>query len=215
MEIPALPTPVSFDPATTALVVIDMQGDFLEDTGWAAAVGLDYRRLQSVIPVVKEVLDAARARGLLVIFTREGHRPDLSDCPLRKRGRRSPHIGDQGPNGRYLVIGERCHDIIDAVRPRAGEIVVDKPGKGSFYATPMAQILTKRGIRTLLITGITTDVCVHATIVEANDRAYDCVLLEEATTCFDQDLTDAVIKIMRRGTLGWAARVPDLLGALA
>jgi biuret amidohydrolase len=180
LELPARPFPVAFDPSTTALLVIDMQRDFLEPGGFGELLGNDVTLLRRTIEPTRRVLDSARGNGLLVIHTREGHRPDLTDCPpskLERGGKR--FIGTDGPNGRILVRGERGHDIIDELAPWPGEPVVDKPGKGAFYATDLELLLRDRSIRTLLVCGVTTEVCVHTTVREANDRGYECVVLAD------------------------------------
>ena len=180
IDLPARPFPAVMDPTRTALVVIDMQRDFLEPGGFGELLGNDVGLLRTTIEPTMAVLDAARAAGLLVIHTREGHRPDLTDCPpskLERGGKR--FIGTDGPMGRILVRGERGHDIIDELAPVPGEPVIDKPGKGAFFATDLELILRDRSIRTLLVCGVTTEVCVHTTVREANDRGFECVVLED------------------------------------
>src|ERR671934_209336 len=165
----AEPYEFSFDPTRTALLIIDMQRDFVDPGGFGEALGNDVSRLRAAIGPTRRVLDAARAAGMLVIHTREGHRPDLSDCPPSKlaRGRLAIGIGDPGPMGRILVRGEYGHDIVDELQPRAGEPVVDKPGKGAFYATDLDSILKNRGISSLIVAGVTAEVCVQTTVREA------------------------------------------------
>lgn len=177
----AEPYEFAFAPSTAALVIIDMQRDFVDPGGFGEALGNDVSLLRKAIAPTKRVLDAARKRGLLVIHTREGHRPDLADLPEAKklRGRLKTGIGDPGPMGRILVRGERGHDIIDELKPAPGEPVVDKPGKGAFYATDLDSMLHNRGIRQLVVCGVTTEVCVNTTVREANDRGYDCLVLED------------------------------------
>src|SRR6266498_5909815 len=169
LTIPAEPYDFTFDPAATALLIIDMQRDFVDSGGFGELLGNDVAPLREVIAPIGRVLAAWRARGLLAIHTREGHRPDLSDCPPAKlaRGKLEIGIGDQGPLGRVLVRGEWGHDIVGELRPLPNEPVIDKPGKGSFYATDLELILRRRGITHLVLTGITTDVCVHTTMRDA------------------------------------------------
>jgi nicotinamidase-related amidase len=210
----AKPTPFSFPPASTALIVIDMQVDFMERGGWADAIGLDVDALAPVVPVIAALLDCFRQAGMPVIFTREGHRPDLADCPPFKLARRSPKVGDQGPRGRYMVTGEVCNDIIPELAPLPGEPVIDKPGAGSFYATQLDQILRLKGVTHLVITGVTTDVCVNATIREGNDRGYGCLLIEDATASYNADFTDAIFAMLRTGIAGATAQCADLIAAI-
>ena len=186
-RVTAEPYDFEFDPRTTALVVIDMQRDFVDPGGFGEALGNDVSLLRKAIAPTRKVLDAARKKGMLVVHTREGHRPDLSDLPLAKklRGRLKNGIGDPGPMGRILVRGEYGHDIVDALKPAAGEPVVDKPGKGAFYATDLDSLLHNRGIRQLVVCGVTTEVCVNTTVREANDRGYDCLVLEDVPGVVD------------------------------
>jgi len=168
--------------ADTALIVIDMQTDFCGEGGWLDARGIDLTPLKKPIAPLSRVLKAMRAGGFPIIHTREGHRPDLSDLPANKRWRSAQdgaEIGAEGPLGRYLVRGEPCHDIIPELYPVAGETVIDKPGKGSFYATDLDMILSRAGIRNLVVTGVTTDCCVQSTFRDANDRGYECLILED------------------------------------
>lgn len=181
LAVPADPYPFTFDRSSTALVIIDMQRDFVEPGGFGETLGNDVKQLQAVIPPLQAVLAATREAGLTVIHTREGHRPDLSDCPPAKlnRGAPSMRIGDPGPKGRILIRGEYGHDIIDDLAPLPGELVIDKPGKGSFYATGLDETLKDMGITSLVVTGVTTEVCVHTTVREANDRGYECLVLSD------------------------------------
>ena len=181
LAVAAAPTPFRFDPAHTALVLIDMQRDFVEPGGFGETLGNDVSILQAVVPPLQAVLADARRRGLMVIHTREGHLPDLSDCPPAKlqRGEPSKRIGDPGPKGRILVRGEFGHDIIDDLAPLPDELVIDKPGKGAFYATGLHDLLVESGITSLIVTGVTTEVCVHTTVREANDRGYECLVLSD------------------------------------
>src|SRR5499426_1317776 len=179
--IEAEPTPQSIDLEKTALLIIDMQRDFLEPGGFGAALGNDVTRLRAAVSPCREVLAAARKAGLLVIHTREGHRPDLSDAPPLKVERGDPalRIGAPGPMGRILIIGEPGHDIIPELYPIAGEPVIDKPGKGAFYNTELADIIAEKGLTQLIVCGVTTEVCVHTTVREANDRGIDCLVLSD------------------------------------
>ncbi len=208
-RIKALPFDWQFDPATTALLVIDMQRDFIEPGGFGASLGNDVSLLQSAVPVVAELLQIARQAGLTVIHTRECHRPDLADCPSTKRLRGDPllHIGDDGPMGRILVCGEPGADIIPQVAPRPGEMVIDKPGKGAFYATALTEMLRWHNIRSLLLAGVTTEVCVQTTMREANDRGYECLLVEDATASYFEEFKLATLAMIRAqgGIVGWTA----------
>jgi nicotinamidase-related amidase len=177
----AEPTPLAINFDTTALIIIDMQRDFLEPGGFGAALGNDVSRLQAAVAPCREVLEAARRRGLLIIHTREGHRPDLSDAPPLKveRGDPAMRIGAPGPMGRILIRGEPGHDIVPELYPLAGEPVIDKPGKGAFYQTDLELMLHNRSIDTLLVCGVTTEVCVNTTVREANDRGFRCIVLAD------------------------------------
>jgi len=192
----AQPSPFTFDAAHTALIVIDMQRDFVEPGGFGEALGNDVSLLASIVPTVAHLLDHARDRGWLVVHTRESHAPDLSDCPDAKRLRGAPRarIGDMGPMGRILVRGEPGNAIVDAVAPIAGEIVIDKPNKGAFYATRLDEELARRGITHLVFAGVTTEVCVQTSIREANDRGYECVLIEDATASYIPSFKTAVVR---------------------
>ncbi|MEW5902722.1 MAG: isochorismatase family cysteine hydrolase [Pseudomonadota bacterium] len=166
-----------------ALIVIDMQRDFLDPGGYAAQAGMDIRTLRQPIPFIRMLLDRARRSGMLVVHTREGHRPDLSDCPPTKLARSfkaGAGIGEPGPLGRLLVRGEYGHDLVDELRPIDGEPVVDKPGYGAFHQTDLAQILAVHDISRLYLCGVTTEVCVHSTLREAADRGFECVLVSDA-----------------------------------
>ena len=214
----AEPYEFDFDPKTTALVVIDMQRDFVDPGGFGEALGNDVSLLRAAIPPTERVLETARRLGMFVIHTREGHRPDLSDLPPAKkaRGKLANGIGDPGPMGRILVRGEYGHDIVDSLQPRPGEPVVDKPGKGSFYATDLDLLLRVRGITHLIFTGITTDVCVHTTMRDANDRGYECVLLEDCCAATDAGNHAAAIKMikMQGGVFGAVSQSTALLDAI-
>jgi nicotinamidase-related amidase len=218
VEIPAEPYPFAFEPERAALVIIDMQRDFLEPGGFGAALGNDVSRLADVAGPTRRLLDAARAAGLFVIHTREGHRPDLSDLPPAKRRRsRGPlRIGDAGPMGRILVHGERGHAIIDALAPQQGEPVIDKPGKGAFYATDLETILRNRGVAQLVVCGVTTEVCVNTTVREANDRGYDCLVLSDCTGSYFPEFHEQALRMIcaQGGVAGWVGRSEGLLEAL-
>src|SRR5215467_13820084 len=177
----AEPEPVALDWSKTALVIIDMQRDFMEPGGFGETLGNDVSQLARAVRPIGAVLSAARDMGMLVIHTREGHLPDLSDAPPAKveRGAPSLRIGDPGPMGRILIRGEAGHDIVAALYPQDGEIVIDKPGKGAFYATGLGDVLKRHGIENLLVCGVTTEVCVHTTVREGNDRGYRCVVLAD------------------------------------
>jgi nicotinamidase-related amidase len=218
ITLPADPYPFEFDPATTALVIIDMQRDFVEPGGFGETLGNDVSLLQSVVPPLKKVLETARAIGMTVIHTREGHVPDLSDCPPAKlsRGEPSLRIGDLGPKGRILVRGEYGHDIVDELAPLPGELVIDKPGKGSFHATDLDAELVANGINRLIVTGVTTEVCVHTTVREANDRGYECLVLSDCTgSYFPEFQRVGLAMIAAQGAIfGWVAPSEALITAL-
>jgi len=201
-----------------ALVIIDMQRDFLEPGGFGAALGNDVGMLRRAIEPTRRVLAAARAARMLVIHTREGHRGDLADLPTakRERGRFATRIGDAGPMGRILVRGEPGHDIIPELAPIAGEPVVDKPGKGAFYATDLDTMLRNRDIAQLIVCGVTTEVCVNTTVREANDRGFDCLVLEDCVASYFEDFQKAGIEMIKAqgGIFGWVAPSAALLAAL-
>ncbi|MEY8876521.1 MAG: cysteine hydrolase family protein [Leptothrix sp. (in: b-proteobacteria)] len=218
LTIAAQPTPFSFPLAHTALVVIDMQRDFVDPGGFGASLGNDVTRLQAIVPTLQALLAAWRAAGGWVVHTREGHAPDLSDCPPAKRARGAPslRIGDAGPMGRILIHGEPGHAIIDALAPITGELVLDKPGKGAFHATDLQAQLQARGITHLLFTGVTTEVCVQTSMREANDRGYDCALLEDGTESYFPEFKAATLAMVRAqgAIVGWTARCGDVIAAL-
>lgn len=214
----AVPGAFDLPPGEVALIVIDMQRDFLLPGGFGETLGNDVSQLAAVVPPLQRVLEAARAAGLLVIHTREGHLPDLSDLPEAKlkRGKPSLRIGDPGPYGRILVRGEYGQDIIDELAPLPGEIVLDKPGKGAFYATDLAEILRTNGISRLIVTGVTTEVCVHTTVREANDRGYDVLVLSDCVGSYFPEFQRIGIEMIaaQGGIFGWVADSASLLQVL-
>jgi nicotinamidase-related amidase len=214
----ARPFSFSFEPGSTALVVIDMQRDFVEPGGFGETLGNDVGRLAAIVPTVKALLEACRGAGMMIVHTREGHRADLSDCPPAKRLRGSPRlrIGDAGPMGRILIAGEPGHEIVAELAPMPGEIVIDKPGKGAFYATSLGGQLQSRGITHLLFAGVTTEVCVQTSMREANDRGYDCLLVEDATESYFAQFKSAAIEMMtaQGAIVGWSASSRDIEAAL-
>jgi nicotinamidase-related amidase len=215
----ARPYEFAFETGTCAVLVIDMQRDFIEAGGFGAALGNDVALLARTIAPIGRVLDAARRAGMLVIHTREGHRADLSDLPASKRlrGRLDVKIGDPGPMGRLLVRGEPGHAIIAALAPIAGEPVIDKPGKGAFHATDLGAVLQHRGIRQLVVCGVTTEVCVSTTVREANDRGYDCLVLEDGTGSYFPELHAAALQMIQAqgGIFGWVGGSRPFIEALA
>ncbi|HWF55128.1 MAG TPA: cysteine hydrolase [Solirubrobacteraceae bacterium] len=219
LTVAAEPYEYAFDPATTALVVIDMQRDFLEPGGFGELLGNDVSLLAAVVEPLAHVLAAARDAGMLIVHTREGHRPDLADCPPSKlaRGRLDVGIGSPGPKGRILVRGELGHDIVDGLAPRPGEVVLDKPGKGSFYATDLELLLRNAGIAGLIVTGVTTEVCVHTTVREANDRGFECLVLEDCVGSYFPEFHRVALEMVRAqgGIFGWTAPSAELLDALS
>ena len=214
----AEPAPIDLDWSTTALLIIDMQRDFMEPGGFGETLGNDVSQLARAVKPIAAVLDAARDTGLLVLHTREGHLPDLSDAPSAKieRGAPSLRIGDPGPMGRILIRGEAGHDIIPALYPLDGEIVIDKPGKGAFYATDLDLLLRRNEITHIVFTGITTDVCVHTTMREANDRGYECLILSDCTGATDKANHEAALAMvtMQGGVFGAVATSSELLAAI-
>lgn len=217
--IAAEPFEFPLDPARSALIVIDMQRDFLEPGGFGAALGNDVTLVQAIVPTVRNLLDAARAAGLTIIHTRECHRPDLSDCPPAKRGRGDPalRIGDPGPMGRILIAGEPGAEIVSELAALPGETVIDKPGKGAFYATGLGDLLAERGITQLILAGVTTEVCVQTTMREANDRGFDCLLAEDATASYFPEFKRATLDMIRAqgAIVGWTAPVELIASALS
>ena len=218
-SVQAEPYEFEFEPSTCALMIIDMQRDFVDPGGFGEALGNDVSLLRKAIAPTKKVLDAARKKGMLVIHTREGHRQDLSDLPENKklRGKLKAGIGDAGPMGRILVRGEYGHDIVDELKPAAGEPIVDKPGKGAFYATDLDSMLHNRGIKQLVVCGVTTEVCVNTSVREANDRGYDCLVLEDCVGSYFPEFQTASLNMIKAqgGIFGWVGESKQFLGALA
>jgi len=218
VRIEAEPYPIQIDVARTALVIIDMQRDFLEPGGFGAALGNDVSLLAAAIEPIRAVLQAARQHGMLVIHTREGHRPDLSDAPPAKiaRGVPSKRIGDPGPMGRILIRGEAGHDIVAELYPIDGEPVIDKPGKGAFHQTDLDQVLKNNRIDTLLVCGVTTEVCVHTTIREGNDRGYRCVAIGDACASYFPEFHRIGLEMIKAqgGIFGWVSDSAALARAL-
>jgi nicotinamidase-related amidase len=217
MQIQAEPFPFDYDFERSALVIIDMQRDFVEPGGFGETLGNDVALLRAIIPACQGVLAVWREHGGLVVHTREAHRPDLSDCPPAKRLRGNPslRIGDPGPMGRILVAGEPGNQIIAELAPHAGEIVIDKPGKGAFYATPLHGLLQEAGVTQLVFMGVTTEVCVQTSMREANDRGYDCLLLEDCTESYFPAFKQAAVEMVRAqgAIVGWTAPSAALLAA--
>jgi len=214
----AEPAPVEVTWSKTALVIIDMQRDFLEPGGFGETLGNDVSQLASAVKPYGNVLAAFRKAGLLVVHTREGHLPDLSDAPPAKieRGAPSLRIGDPGPMGRILIRGEAGHDIVPSLYPVKGEIVIDKPGKGAFYATELGDILKQRGIENLLVCGVTTEVCVNTTVREANDRGYRCVVLADCCASYFPEFHEMGLRMIKAqgGIFGWVSSSSEVLAAL-
>jgi nicotinamidase-related amidase len=217
-SIAATPFPFEFEVARTALVIIDMQRDFVELGGFGASLGNDVTRLQTIIPTVRRVLEAWRAVDGLVVHTRESHLPDLSDCPPSKRRRGSPtlRIGDVGPMGRVLVVGEPGNEIVPELAPVDGEIAIDKPGKGAFHETGLHETLQEFGITHLVFMGVTTEVCVQTSMREANDRGYDCLLVEDGTESYFPEFKAATLAMItaQGAIVGWTAPAATLLEGL-
>jgi biuret amidohydrolase len=216
--IEAEPYPFDLMAARAGLVIIDMQRDFLEQGGFGAALGNDVSLLRRTIEPTQRLLNAARKAGLTVIHTREGHRPDLADLPPAKkaRGRLQNGIGDPGPMGRILVRGEPGHDIIPELYPVPGEPVVDKPGKGAFHATDLEAMLKNRSITQLIVCGVTTEVCVNTTVREANDRGYECVVVEDCVGSYFPEFQEMGLRMIKAqgGTFGWVASSEAVIAAL-
>jgi nicotinamidase-related amidase len=218
ISVEAEPYEFEFEPSRTALVIIDMQRDFLEPGGFGEMLGNDVSQLRRTIEPNQKLLAAWRAAGLQVIHTREGHRPDLTDLPPAKkiRGRSATCIGDAGPMGRILVRGEAGQDIIPELYPLPNEPVIDKPGKGAFFATDLHAILQNRGIEKLIVTGVTTEVCVNTTVREANDRGYDCLIPEDCVGSYFPEFHIMGLKMIKAqsGIFGWVSDSTKILAAL-
>jgi nicotinamidase-related amidase len=219
VTIDAEPEAISIDPERTAVVIIDMQRDFLEPGGFGETLGNDVSLLQAAVAPCKALLEATRSRGMLIVHTREGHRPDLSDAPKAKveRGAPSLRIGSPGPMGRILIRGEPGHDIVPELYPRPGEPVVDKPGKGAFYATDLQSILKNRGIENLIVCGVTTEVCVHTTVREANDRGYRCIVPSDCCASYFPEFHEVALRMVKAqgGIFGWVSDTQRVLRGLA
>jgi len=216
--IDARPEPVSVDFARSAIVIIDMQRDFLEPGGFGETLGNDVSLLKRAVGPCQRLLASAREHGVFIIHTREGHRPDLSDAPKAKQERGSPglRIGERGAMGRILVRGEPGHDIIPELYPRAGEPIIDKPGKGAFYATDLQTLLVNRGIENLIVCGVTTEVCVHTTVREANDRGYRCIVPSDCCASYFPEFHAAGLAMIQAqgGIFGWVTDSQRILAAL-
>jgi nicotinamidase-related amidase len=214
----AEPEPISLNLDRTALVIIDMQRDFLEPGGFGETLGNDVSLLGKAVGPLKTLLAGARKKGVFVIHTREGHRPDLSDAPRAKveRGAPSARIGAPGPMGRILIRGEAGHDIIPDLYPAPGEPVIDKPGKGAFYATDLHTVLNNRGIESLIVTGVTTEVCVHTTVREANDRGYRCVVPSDCCGSYFPEFHEMGLRMIKAqgGIFGWVSDSKRILSAM-
>ncbi|MBA4325855.1 MAG: cysteine hydrolase [Rhodobacter sp.] len=218
VSVSARPYDFTFDPAQVALVVIDMQRDFIEPGGFGDTLGNDVSRLKDIVPTVAALIGLFRKLGLPIVHTREAHRPDLSDCPPAKRLRGAPglRIGDTGAMGRILVAGEPGNAILPELAPLPGEIAIDKPGKGMFWATGLHETLQGMGITQLVFAGVTTEVCVQTSMREANDRGYDCLLIEDATESYFATFKSAAIEMIvaQGGIVGWATPLAALAAAL-
>lgn len=218
VDIEAKPERVTVHLERTAAVIIDMQRDFLEPGGFGETLGNDVSLLQRAVGPCKALLAGLRAKGVFVVHTREGHRPDLSDAPPAKleRGAPSKRIGDVGPMGRILVRGEPGHDIVAELAPAKGEPVIDKPGKGAFYATDLGPILHYRNIDTLLVCGVTTEVCVHTTVREANDRGYKCLVVSDCCGSYFPEFHEVALRMIaaQGGIFGWVTDSARVLAAL-
>jgi len=218
IDVPANPFPYALDPEHTALVVIDMQRDFVEPGGFGETLGNDLSPVQEIVPTVAALMALFRRRQWPILHTRESHKPDLSDCPPAKRRRGNPalRIGEEGPMGRILVRGEPGNAIVEACAPMADEIVVDKPGKGMFYATDVDGILKARAITHLVFAGVTTEVCVQTSMREANDRGYECLLIEDATASYFPQFKAAALAMIRAqgAIVGWTTPLASLSRAI-
>jgi len=216
--IAARPYDFTLLPDKAALLIIDMQRDFMEPGGFGDALGNDVSQLRRTIEPLQALLAAARAVGMLVMHTREGHKPDLSDLheTKRVRGKGSMTIGDVGPMGRILIIGEPGHDIIPELYPVAGEPVIDKPGKGAFYNTELTDLVAEHGLTQLIVCGVTTEVCVHTTVREANDRGIECLVLSDCTGSYFPEFHETALRMVvaQGGIFGWVTESPAVIAAL-
>jgi biuret amidohydrolase len=219
VKVAAEPYPFELSPDHCALLIIDMQRDFLEPGGFGEMLGNDVSQLRRTIEPNRRLLAAWRAAGLLAMHTREGHRPDLADLPYAKkvRGHSAKTIGDEGPMGRILVRGEPGHDIIPELYPEPGEPVIDKPGKGAFHATDLQSIMQNRGIKQLVVTGVTTEVCVNTTVREANDRGYECLVVDDCCGSYFPEFQEMGLKMIKAqgGIFGWVAHSGAVIKGLA
>jgi nicotinamidase-related amidase len=217
-SVPARPYEFVLDPRRAALLIIDMQRDFVEPGGFGEMLGNDVSQLRPSIAPLQALLAAARRAGLFVMHTREGHKPDLSDLHHAKkvRGRGAKTIGDAGPMGRILIIGEAGHDIIPELYPIAGEPVIDKPGKGAFYNTELSEIIADKGITQLIVCGVTTEVCVHTTVREANDRGIECLVLSDCTASYFPEFHATALRMIaaQGGIFGWVSDSTSVIAAL-
>jgi nicotinamidase-related amidase len=219
LSVSAEPFPYPLAPGRTALVVIDMQRDFVEPGGFGAALGNDVTRLQAIVPAVAALLALFRGRGWPVVHTRESHLPDLSDCPPAKRARGNPslRIGDTGPMGRILVRGEPGNAIVDTLAPLPGETVIDKPGKGMFWRTDAEARLAALGVTHLVFAGVTTEVCVQTSMREANDRGFECLLVADATESYFPEFKAATLAMIaaQGAIVGWTTDLARLVASLS
>lgn len=219
ISLDAVPEPISFELDRCAAIFIDMQRDFLDPGGFGESLGNDVSLLRKAVGPCQALLEALRERGVFVVHTREGHRPDLSDAPRAKLERGAPksRIGDPGPMGRILIRGEAGHDIIAELGPRPGEPVIDKPGKGAFYATELELVLRSREIDTLLVCGVTTEVCVHTTVREANDRGFRCVVLSDCCASYFPEFHEVALRMVsaQGGIFGWVSDSRRVITALS
>ncbi|WP_317930053.1 cysteine hydrolase [Halioxenophilus sp. WMMB6] len=218
ITVPAKPYPAEIDLTETAVVIIDMQKDFILPGGFGESLGNDVALLGAAVPPCEELLALARANNLLVIHTREGHRGDLSDVFPAKLERCKPSckIGDPGPMGRILIRGEDGHDFVDSLKPLANEVVIEKPGKGAFYSTELDLILRRHHIKNLLVAGVTTEVCVSSTIREANDRGYNCVVVDECCGSYFPEFHRVALEMVaaQGGIFGFVCQLTDLTAAI-
>ncbi len=217
-SVPAIPYEFTLDPPKAALLIIDMQRDFVEPGGFGEMLGNDVSQLRPSIAPLKALLAASRQAGLFIMHTREGHKPDLSDLHHAKkvRGRGATTIGDEGPMGRILIIGEPGHDIIPELYPIAGEPVIDKPGKGAFYNTELTDLIAQHGVTQLIVCGVTTEVCVHTTVREANDRGIECLVLSDCTASYFPEFHEMALRMIaaQSGIFGWVSDSTSVIAAL-